>query len=438
MDKLIRNDKFSVLTPSGFKTFDSLRKCQNILIEFELETGKSIKVTPLHRFTVYNVDIFAKDLYIGDRLDTVDGLETVVGIKHVNELSDVYDLMNVDCESIYYTNDIVSHNSFLATSFNKLIIGDKINEYRKYASVNEHIGRVIEFRSRNKQFQYTQYHPYDPKRTYLISADPSEGMGQDSAVAYIWDITDYSNIIQCGVYSDPNTPPAEFAFVLNMLANCYGKPFMAIESNSIGRSVLDMMRDVYEYEYFVRMDKKNQIGIRSHVQIKSKACLWVQELVGTPEINLHLYDMNLIDEMDSFIKKETTTHTVYNAMKGKHDDHIMCMIWGLWVFHPDNIEHYFSVFEYMTTGLGKTIPSLVAPLYGDIDTTDIKKTTNDILRDEWNKEKADINNEVSRVLNQEEVMMEDAKRSREVNRYDEGDSFSFGFIMDNDPYEKSW
>jgi hypothetical protein len=39
------------------------------------------------------------------------------------------------------------------------------------------------------------WHEFDPKKTYLASGDVAEGVGGDSSVLYVWDVTDLGNII---------------------------------------------------------------------------------------------------------------------------------------------------------------------------------------------------------------------------------------------------
>lgn len=324
-------------------------------------------------------------------------------------------------------------NSFLASSFSKLISDSNIADYRKFINDNKERGDEIDLIGAHKSFSFTCYHKYDPNRTYLMSADPSEGVGEDFAVSYIWDVTDMRDVVMVGKYSNAHTTPAEFAFVLSKIAECYGKPYIAVESNSIGRSVLDMMYNVYQYENFVRMDKHNRIGIQSHVQIKSKACLWVQEFMTTPNLNVHIYDGDLTDCMDKFIKKDTKAHVIYSAMgKRDHDDHIMAMIWALWVLNPDNIEHYFTVVEYMDNGMGKTLPKFVAPLYGREDEVKPLNTDTRILLNlEWQKQKKEMEEMAEVAWNQEAELQKlnwDGTPVR-VREFDELDDEDCGFFM---------
>jgi hypothetical protein len=325
-------------------------------------------------------------------------------------------------------------NSFLASTFQKLITDDQIDVFRRFRKDHAELGSDIDIHSKNKSFHFTCYHKYDTKRTYMISCDPSDGVGQDFAVAYVWDVTDMNSIIMVAKYSDAHTVPTELAFVLNKLAECYGKPFVAIESNNIGRSVLDTMETVYEYENFVRMDKHNRIGIQSHVQIKSKACMWVQEFMTTECLGIKLYDPDLMDDMDKFVKKDTSQHIVYKAIgKRDHDDHIMSMVWALWVLHPDNVEYYFTVLEYGDNGLGRIIPKYLAPLYApDEDVKPIETNSKKILDQEWREQKADMEHQIGIVYEREKILQKlNWDGTINVDEYDgddEDDGFGFGFM----------
>jgi len=45
------------------------------------------------------------------------------------------------------------------------------------------------------------WHEFDPKRTYLASGDIAEGVGGDSSVLYVWDVTDLADIKMCAKFS---------------------------------------------------------------------------------------------------------------------------------------------------------------------------------------------------------------------------------------------
>ena len=50
-------------------------------------------------------------------------------------------------------------------------------------------------------YEFDMWHEFKPDRTYLASADISEGIGGDASVLYIWDVTDLRNITMCARFS---------------------------------------------------------------------------------------------------------------------------------------------------------------------------------------------------------------------------------------------
>ena len=229
------------------------------------------------------------------------------------------------------------------------------------------------------------YHPHQENRSYLLSFDTSDGVGKDASVAYVWDITDVSNIIQCASYSDNNTATNEFAYVVNEMQKAYGRPWIAGEANSIGKSVLDLLRQLYHVENFVSMNK-GAIGIFSHAQIKSKACRFVKNLLNNPNVNINIYHRELIDEMDWFVQKDTAKHILYSALPTKHDDHIMTMIWGLYVLNDQDISNYYTTLKFMRTELGESIPLYIQ---STLNASEVDTNTRSLLDAEWRKQKKD-------------------------------------------------
>jgi len=204
---------------------------------------------------------------------------------------------------------------------------------------------------------------FDPRRTYIVSSDCAEGIGKDSSVLYVWDITDTSNIEMVAKFSDNTISILEFAFVTHEILKMYGNPFIACESNGISLGYIEQLRVTYEYENFVRLNRDNGCGIQSHMQNKTKACLWFRDMLTTMGFGFTIKDLNLVDEMGTFIKKDTKVHDVYAAIGDNHDDHIMTMIWMCWILNQENIDKYFTVVDYFNSSLGNQYPRTILPIY---------------------------------------------------------------------------
>lgn len=65
----------------------------------------------------FNNEIFLKDLTINKKIKTINGLEKIIDINKLDYKDYMYDLELNDKNHIYYTNNIVSHNSTTAAAF---------------------------------------------------------------------------------------------------------------------------------------------------------------------------------------------------------------------------------------------------------------------------------------------------------------------------------
>jgi hypothetical protein len=110
-------DDYEVLTPNGWKDFKGV--CKTIpyqIYEIQFDNEISIKCADTHIFMSHGNEVFAEDLHIGDCVDSKNGTLIVVDKTIYDEYDNMYDLKDVD-GSIYYTNDVVSHNTTTIASY---------------------------------------------------------------------------------------------------------------------------------------------------------------------------------------------------------------------------------------------------------------------------------------------------------------------------------
>lgn len=127
----ILTDEWEVETPSGWQSFSGIGKT----IEYEewflvTENNKSLICADNHILYDENGnEIYCKELMSGDLIQTKDGLEKILSIKRTPVESNMYDLIDVENGNIYYTNNIVSHNSTTVVSYllHYAIFNDNIN-----------------------------------------------------------------------------------------------------------------------------------------------------------------------------------------------------------------------------------------------------------------------------------------------------------------------
>ena len=277
--------------------------------------------------------------------------------------------------------------------------------YEEYKKQNDVAGKTLDLISKNndKVFNITMWKAFDPRRTYLASGDVAEGTGNDSSVLYIWDVTELDKIELVAKFADNTVSVIEFAYVCKQLCEAYANPIFIVENNGVGSSLLDLLRVSYGYQNIVKEGTNNNpYGVRSHVSIKPKACLWCRDMFTTQGFDWIIRDYNLFNEMSSFVKKVSLGKNsigTYQALSNAHDDLMLSLIWAAYVLQTDIIDKYFVVTETFTSSLGIVYPKRLEPgmdytieevqnakqnsLYRDFMNGQIieEKTTK-----EWNKE----------------------------------------------------
>lgn len=317
-------------------------------------------------------------------------------------------------------------NQFLAKGNDKKLIPDEvISRYRMKLSEYKAQGimpkkQKIVSPQEDELFEFEMWHEFQPNKTYLASADISEGIGGDSSVLYIWDVTDLRKMTMCARYSSNTTSLVQFAYIASKMLALYNNPWLAAERNGVSAGMLDSLRITYGYNNIIVDNKKREPGIYSHVQVKSKACLWAREMMTSECFGFILYDKDLLDEMALFIKKDTKgMHNIYHAMPGpnSHDDHMLALIWALYALSNDKVNEFFVVCETITTQIGVVYAQMLQPLNAYY-ANDIDKVLSDPLYKQFIEYK-------------EEAMKKCKQAFDAMKREDQNDIFKY---QSNDPY----
>ena len=280
---------------------------------------------------------------------------------------------------------------FLTSTTKRLIPDDILEKYRmalsEYKTRNSEFlkGKIQKIISEDetKLFEFTMWHEFEKDRTYAASGDIAAGGGGDFSVLYIWDITDLGNIRLCAKFDNDKISIPEFAYVTIKMLKLYGNPYYICERNGVGSGYIDILRCTYQYQKIVTEGKNNDYGVYSHVSIKSKACLWTRDMMTTQGFNFKIYDKDLIDEMSTFVKKDSkSAYITYTALDGAHDDHIMSFIWLCYILQSDIIEKYYLVCETFKDALGNTYAKTVLPIE-TYTSNDIQNITSDPMYKEF-------------------------------------------------------
>lgn len=118
MENVIKNNRYEVLTPSGFQDFDGLveQKEQNVL---RIETKSSfLELTEEHKvFIDLNTSIEAKKLKVNQKLFSEGKTESIKKIKKLKNKKKVYDLLNVNNGNKFFANKILVSNCLYLDEF---------------------------------------------------------------------------------------------------------------------------------------------------------------------------------------------------------------------------------------------------------------------------------------------------------------------------------
>lgn len=115
----ILTDEWEVETPSGWQSFSGVGKTVEY-VEWEIvtELGNVLICADKHILLDKNWNkIYCEDLTPGNLIQTKNGIEKIKSVRKTENSSHMYDLLDVENGNIFYSNNIVSHNSTTAVSF---------------------------------------------------------------------------------------------------------------------------------------------------------------------------------------------------------------------------------------------------------------------------------------------------------------------------------
>ena len=119
---------YEVETDDGFADIVSINKTIPYLkYIIKTSSGKELECADDHiLFTEGLEEKFAKDFTVGDKIYTINGIETVTDVINTNEYEEMYDLaLSDDSNHRYFTNGILSHNTLIAKKLAEEIFGDE-------------------------------------------------------------------------------------------------------------------------------------------------------------------------------------------------------------------------------------------------------------------------------------------------------------------------
>ena len=186
-----------------------------------------------------------------------------------------------------------------------------------------------------------------PDHIYVAGVDVSEGVGKDSSVIQILDITNLRNIIQAAIYSSNTIAPQEFTPKLHEILQHWGMPIVLIERNNCGAQVVDNLKKDFNYTNIVSHGaslagkKKGQLGMVSHTNTKWVAVSNQRYWINIAQ-SVRFNDVGTIHELKNFIRLPGQG---WAARPGEHDDRVMALSWALMILEDEIVERYLQVLE---------------------------------------------------------------------------------------------
>jgi len=375
------NKPMQVDTPNGKKTFNGIARYIKNVLEIETEQGK-IEVAEKHIFVIDNTEVFAKDLKIGDKLQTKKGYAIVSNIEFMGK-KEVFDLTNVDGE-VYYTNGFLSHNTFVGSSFT-LISADALKRLEAKKPIDIIDGKL------------NIYHEYTPGNQYICSVDPAKD-GTDGFVVNFVDITGlkFKQVATANLDIDYLLMPA----YLDDWCRMYGNPYLIIENNEgAGQSVTDQMVNTYEYDnihYDINKNVKNNVKARKKYSGTRTTKTTRNQILKTMKTfiengHLEINDEKTINQLFRFVLIDNK----YQAENGEHDDCVMSLALAFTLFNNvKNFSDMKAVSDSIKSDLKTKDPVNIAELItiGSFDQTpEIQHNSTDITFEGFDADSSFVN-----------------------------------------------
>lgn len=260
---MVKNSKYEILTPGGFKDFKGIRKLEKSeFLILTLSNNKIIKCSANHPFILDGCIITANNLSIGSKIDSILENIYVIHIEFIEDNIDLFDLIEVEDGNVFIVDDIISHNCDWLTSGHTVIESEILQFY------NDKTQEPIERRGIGGDLWIWKYP--DKLRDYVICADPARGDGEDYSGFHVVDV---ETIEQVAEYKGKIDTQA-FGRMLIAVATEYNDALLVIDNKNIGWSTVQVVIDsgyknlYYSYKNDPYLDEN--IHLRKAYDMKQK------------------------------------------------------------------------------------------------------------------------------------------------------------------------
>lgn len=203
----------------------------------------------------------------------------------------------------------------------------------------------------SKQINLKIYEEPVQGRSYIACVDIAEGVGKDSSVVSVIDITESSNFRQVAVYRDNKISVLELPQKAATIASFYNEAHILIENNSLGSHVGEILHTTIKYPNLIRTyqdeqrgviltqgygKKKSKIGYKTTAGNKLGNCKALKSLIEGKK--LHIWDWNTFSEFTTFVYNGSS----YSAEEKTNDDCVMSLVLFAWLVTQREFEDMFG------------------------------------------------------------------------------------------------
>lgn len=166
-----------------------------------------------------------------------------------------------------------------------------------------------------------------PGRTYVIGADPSEGVGRDHSAAVVVELDGIKPKV-VAIYADDRCPPDDFAYLLMELAEKYNHAAVVVERNNHGHAVLAVLKRIYDEEVLYRptdpltltQKESARLGFQTNAATKPLILHALSEALR--DRSLLIPSQELLQELRQYPRSEATKYYV-DPSATRHFDLLM-------------------------------------------------------------------------------------------------------------------
>lgn len=341
------NTQYQILTPTGFQTFDGIRRQEKPTLRMTFANGDMLEATPEHLIWANDGWKSLKDCVPGDYVLDRDAQSQAIVSVEPADIQYVYDPINVSGGHAFISGPVISHNcSFLSTAYT-LIRADVLQNLK-------HAQPIL-----TTEDGYQEYVAPKPGRVYCLTVDTASGQGADYSAFVITDVTTMPYVVVAS-YRNNQISSLEFPNTIMGYANKYFLPWIMVEVNDIGRDVANILARDYEYPHLMttivekrlgqkltfNTSKNRSSGVRMSAGVKRSGAAILKALIEKEQLILN--DYRLIQELSVFVQKGA----IFGAEQGHNDDMVMATLILAWVSIQPN---FASVSEHRAVDVLKEL-----------------------------------------------------------------------------------